>query len=169
MKTAAKIRKPLPVEEDMHLQRAIWTAERVGWITMAAVIALAILGAFSQGLLSSTETASAQGPMKVLHERILREGRAHDFIVTQSGLEPRAESGIAILDHDFGSLPIESIVPQPLSHEAGLDVTRFRFRADRDGGLKIVFRIRPATPGRGRLVFAADDEAPLIAKFFTLP
>lgn len=43
-----------PIKEDMAFQRATWRAQRIGWLILWLIVVLALLGLFSDGLLSTS-------------------------------------------------------------------------------------------------------------------
>lgn len=167
--TSLKNRKKSIVHEDMQLQRAIWTAERIAWGLMALFVLLALAGALSLGFLSKAETATDDGALHLSFERILRSGRSYDFVVTGSGLQPGGETALTVGGLDPAAQTVELITPEPSGHEAGRDATVLHFTAAQDGSLRVAIRIRPERPRTGELRFSLPGKSPLNARFFVLP
>ncbi len=100
-----------PIEEDMKLQRREWHAETIGWICLFSVLAAALLGVFSHGVLSSARAVS--GPLWVEYERFVRFEADHDLRINFSGSE------VLIGPSFFKSVSVTSIVPPPAEAQSG--------------------------------------------------
>lgn len=128
-----------PVAEDMAFQRLSWIIERTGWALMVALMIAAFAGAFSMGVLSSTEASDPSGALRVEYERFQRNGASNVMNVTAA---PLSGSGTVLhLDAEFlRSFTVESVTPEPVE-----------WRGD-EGGAALVF---PAPEGRSFTVHLA--------------
>lgn len=74
-----------PIRENMALQRRTWRFERVGWLALIMLVALALGGLFSKGPLSQVTRSSADGRLQVEYQRFSRNGAQESLIVTSHG------------------------------------------------------------------------------------
>ncbi|HWV24131.1 MAG TPA: hypothetical protein VNZ58_08070 [Thermomicrobiales bacterium] len=61
----------LELDQDLDVQRWSWRVERAGWVIIALVLILAMLGVFSTGPLSSATAGSVEG-VEIDYQRFLR-------------------------------------------------------------------------------------------------
>jgi hypothetical protein len=122
-----------PIKEDMAFQRATWRAERIGWTVLWLIVVLALLGLFSNGLLSTASVESPAGDLRVTYERFQRNGTLAEIkleAAPQSGQQLAIRIGTQILD----ASTIETITPRPQA-ERGIA-----------GGIEFVFAVEPGEP-----------------------
>jgi hypothetical protein len=138
----------LQVADHQAFQRREWTAQRIGWVGIAAFVAAAFLGVLGPGPLSSTTATSDDQLVEVEHQRF-RHLEADDMLTVV--LAPAAVTGDTVeveLAQDWvQSVDISGIAPEPqeqvatsygvrlvVSSEAGSEVTiQIAFRATRIG------------------------------------
>ncbi|MDQ0703767.1 hypothetical protein QF043_002559 [Pseudomonas sp. W3I7] len=125
-----------PVDEDMVLQRKVWCFERVGWYGLVALIGLTLAGVFSKGPLSSAESRSADGQLRVEYQRFLRNGSSDELIVHLQG-KPREPVEVEINGELLRGFEIEMLQPQPLKASAAGEGVRLWVLSD-DAGQAIV-------------------------------
>ena len=135
-------RSRLPIGEDMRFQERAWLAVRVGWVLLAAVILLALLGIFSGGIMSAAKAERDGTALSVDYERFQRRSTQTHFrlhVPKQTEDEIWLRFGRAFQD----TYEIEAVQPQPLrSHISSTGISLF-FDADDQDDLNIVVRVRP--------------------------
>lgn len=108
----------LELDQDMAYERRFWVFERVGWVAMAGVVALALLGVFGEGPVSQgTAGGSGQG-LIVEYERIARRNSPQTLRLGLTA-PPGPEGKVKVsLDRKFlESIQVESVSPEPESEE----------------------------------------------------
>ena len=138
-----------PFQESMQLQQRQWRIERVGWCVFALVLLLALVGAFSQGILSETTAETPDKSLAVTHQRFER----HET-VTQLTIEAQAagDQGLAleITGDLLDKLTIQTIWPEPVN-SASLDGgLRLQFNTDDQGAATVRLSLRPDRWGFSR-------------------
>lgn len=101
-----------PVQEDMDFQRKTWVVERAGWLGMLAIVALALLGLFSNGPLSSSTAADASGLLQVDYDRFNRNGASTRIRLRVDRADQR-EVRIRFDARFMESFTFETVSPQP--------------------------------------------------------
>lgn len=89
-----------PFQEYMHVQQRHWRLERAGWVVFLVIVLLALLGVFSQGVLSLTTARSADAALAVDYQRFERNSAASEITVRLRG-EPGQATGQALLGDDY--------------------------------------------------------------------
>jgi hypothetical protein len=107
----------LEVAEDLSYQEKEWTVERVGWILMAGLVLLALVGLFGDGPVSSAIRRSQEG-FQISYERFDRQMKSSQ-ISLQLPAEAVQEGQIKFwIDRQYlEGVQIEDISPEPESVE----------------------------------------------------
>jgi hypothetical protein len=157
-----------PVVEDIALQRRLWAMQRLGWLAMALVVALALAGLFSQGPLSRTTASGAGGRITVEAERFLRNAAATSITV---GLEPEAAETTLRIGGDFAdAFVVDAVQPQPSRATGTAEGLQLSFEAPADGARLVVrLAVRPDRLGIVESRFAAGDDSPAVIRHFIYP
>lgn len=71
----------LPIHEDMRFQTRSWMAERIGWGILILFVVLALLGVFSNGVLSSARAEREGVPLTIDYERFQRKTALTRFAI----------------------------------------------------------------------------------------
>ena len=141
----------MEIDTDVDFQRRVWTAQRVGWLIIAAVIVAALLGFFGTGPLSR---ASSQGSgLRVEYERFgrLQQPMRLRFLLPESKLDAEIALGRAYLE----TFRIEQITPEP--REVAVVGPWLLYRFAGPGPLAATFDVVPQDVGR--LAAAAEISA----------
>lgn len=150
-----------PVQEFLHIQQRHWRLERIGWVLFLLIVLLAVLGVFSQGVLSLTTARSADGALAVEYQRFERNSAASEITVRLQG-EPGEVIQLDITGNLLDRFAIESIQPEPLGSESLRDGLRLSFRTDGEGDAAVYLAVRAAALGSSNSRFAVTG-APSIA------
>ncbi len=102
-----------PVNEDMTLQRKVWRFERWGWYGLVVLMALTLAGLFSKGPLSTADVRSADGQLRVEHQRFLRNGSSDVLVIHLRG-KAREPLEVALSGELLRGFNVEMLQPQPL-------------------------------------------------------
>lgn len=138
----------LELNEDRAFQEKFWIAERVAWIAMVAVLALALLGLTGRGGPLATATVSTpQG--EVTYPRVTR-WEADDSLTFK--LAPGGAEATVDLSSTFGQLfEIVDIQPAPHESRSTANGQRLLFKlGDPSGTREVVIHVRAAKPSLGR-------------------
>lgn len=157
-----------PVAEDMDLQRKTWKFERCGWVALTGVIALAVLGCFANGPVSSTSAADASGRLRVVYERLQRAG-------VPTRLELRIASGaqdpvaVHLSEAFVRSFHIEAVHPEPASQHARKNGVEMVFHPARDGTPTVRLAVRPRGLWLSSSEVGLAGEGPVRLTHFVFP
>jgi hypothetical protein len=123
----------LEIDQDLRFQRRSWVVQRVGWVVMAALIALAAAGLLGSGPLSHQK---ADGPsLRVEYERFARYQTSQGLkIHVAPGVTPGPEARVWVGRDFLDGAKIETIVPPPARVESADDRLVYVFSLSRHGG-----------------------------------
>ncbi|OJW18836.1 MAG: hypothetical protein BGO49_17585 [Planctomycetales bacterium 71-10] len=143
--------RPLELDDDPGFQRRMWIWQRWAWGGIAGVLAFAAAGGFGDGPLSRAEARDREGRLRVVYERFGRLDAPNDVEVeARPGPDGRLQLrlGAKFLE-DF-----DVELPEPHRPEATVDAGGItldvRAAPDADAA-SLALRIRPRSPGRGRI------------------
>lgn len=162
----------LQIEEDMDFQRKEWRAERVGWVLMAAIILLALLGFFGgYGPLTQATAGEANSTLWLDYERFNRF-RAPSNLTVYVNTEVNESGEIQFwIDREYLSkFQVESISPQPDRVEIEQDRLTYTFiAAQADLPIQVEFELTTDSIGLfgGRAGWM--DEATVEMQHFVYP
>jgi hypothetical protein len=153
-----------PVREDMRFQQRMWLIERLGWLVLAAIVLLALLGLFGTGVLSKQSIGA--GSLTVEYDRFERATRLSQFPF-HFAPSPNGERRLRLNNAFQRNYEISSIQPPPARSSAdGLDLT---FTAPAGIATDVVIWAHPRAYGTIQIEARADDEAPLTLSVFVYP
>ena len=157
-----------PVQEYMRVQQRHWRLERVGWVVFLLIVLLAVLGVFSQGVLSLTTARSADAALTVDYQRFERNSAASEINVRLQG-EPGEVMQLELTGDLLDKFAIDSIQPEPLSSESFRGGLRLSFRTDQAGDASVYLAVRAAAIGSSLSQFAIAGAAPIAVDQFIYP
>jgi hypothetical protein len=98
--------------ETLRSLRQEWKAERIGWLLMALLILVALLGGFGQGPLAHASRAA--GPLQLHYDRLVRRGVSTRFQLTVLP-EPNRPAGLTIwiAESFLEAAPLQEVSPEP--------------------------------------------------------
>jgi hypothetical protein len=153
-----------PVREHMRFQRRMWVIERVGWLVLALIVVLALLGLFGSGVLSKSRVSA--GSLTIDYARFERATRATRFTFHFTA-SPNNERRLRLNRPFLRDYEIRSIQPPPARGGAdGIDLT---FSLSAGAGADVVIWARPHSYGAMQLEARANDEPPLKFSVFVYP
>jgi hypothetical protein len=161
----------LEINQDLRFQRRAWVFERVGWVAMAVVIAMAVAGVFGHGISSKESTSSRDGNLKVEFSRVTRHQSPDTIRLTLApGAVQGDEARIAFSSRSVDGMDIETVYPEPESVETGADETVFVFILTDEGTLtEIVFNVLFDDVGRRKASVTLEGYQPAEFSQFVLP
>jgi hypothetical protein len=141
--------------------RAEWTAQRVAWAVLAALLLAALLGVFGGGPLARAEARGADG-LAVRYERFSRARCPETLTVllpADAGGGRTLRISAALLD----GVRLLDVSPPPARVRWNGEERVFVFDAEpgADGPLRIAFRLEPTRAGRLVGWMAAGAGAPV--------
>jgi hypothetical protein len=141
-------RDRLQIDDALVFQRREWRFQRAGALALGAFVVLAALGAFGDGLLSSTMAGSPDGRLRIDYDRFLRAGALTKLVIHAAPNGDR-DGGVAIeLDRAyFDALRTERITPSPARISIGPSIVTLQFAAGGGDGLTVVIDAEPRHAG----------------------
>jgi hypothetical protein len=133
----------LELDEHSRFQNAEWAVQRAGWVLLLAVVVAALTGLFGTGPLSSTVADSADGRLRVEHEKYLRyrAPSMFEFTVQTAGSDELRISFDRPLSR---AMEIQRVMPEPQQEELTDEEHVFVFRNAGGGGpARIRFHFEP--------------------------
>lgn len=156
-----------PIMEDMALQRVTWRVQRAGWAVLAMAALAALLGAFSEGPLSSTTATGADGRLDVHYDRFARHdaGMRMEVVLREDAARQAAIRLSPSLTRGFS---IETIHPAPAEESGGPDGHTYVFKPGGDT-LRIQIDMRPRQRWLLRGEIATAEGPPAAMTMFVYP
>ncbi|HEX5545172.1 MAG TPA: hypothetical protein VFX10_06700 [Nitrospira sp.] len=135
----------LEINQNLDVQRATWTFQRIGWTGMAVIVLAALAGVFGNGPLAHTEVTADPHTVRLFYDRF---GRYEGELVLQLWLGPETTTTNRVtveIDRTYwASHAVEQISPEPLTSSIGDDGFRYTFETNTPSTpAVIVFRLRP--------------------------
>ena len=130
-----------PVNEDMALQRKVWRFERWGWYGLVVLMALTLAGLFSKGPLSTADVRSADGQLRVEHQRFLRNGSSDVLVIHLRG-KAREPLEVALSGELLRGFNVEMLQPQPLKASTAGEGVKLWLLTDDDGQAVLYLTLR---------------------------
>ena len=150
----------LEIGEDLDFQRKEWRFERAGWIAMALLLVLALLGLFGSGPLSAGRAQA--GPLAVEYPRFTRYQSQSELRITVDGAQTGGESARVLVSRAYlESFQIEAIIPEPESTQLTQDNVIYEFQTAEAGQpLTITFHLQSEGLGsiEGQVGLEGDAE-----------
>jgi len=160
----------IQLNEDMALLRREWRAQRIGWIGMAVVLALALVGVFGHGPISDAETGRRDS-FAVEYERIIRHG-AHTELAFHVAPVLQADSAFRIYlpQAYLSQFTVEDVIPEPAASGTAGALVFYEFERPnaRQAG-RVVFVLLPVRLGRHNVTVALPGASALRFSQFVLP
>ena len=148
---------PTRDREDLSYHRRNWAVQRAGWLLMALVLLLGLLGVLGDGPLARTERTA--GAFSIRYDRVVRLSAPTTWeLRLPAGGEGRVGltlegSLLAVIEIDGWSPPPDRVTATSqgqrlafLTHDTGTATIRFRFTPKRLG------RIRTAVIGGANII-----------------
>lgn len=162
---ATRVEKPLPIHEELGLQRWIWRCERLGWVLLGLFVALALAGLFaSGGPWAKATRVSEDGQLRVEYERFQRRG-------APATLTLELAPGVNRVGLDEGLVAdwtVEALYPQPLRMTSSDGVLWLEL-AGGAGPNRVHLALRPDGLGRVAWRILRPGQPPLEFSAFVYP
>ncbi len=135
----------LEITQDERFQEREWKVQRIGWVLMALVVVLALLGVFGTGPLSAVEQETSDGSLAVDYQRFIRNlGNTTLTIEADASLAENGQMVLWISSDWIEAMELERISPMPDQvREAGDRHVMVFLVEDRAGTLTVSFTARP--------------------------
>jgi hypothetical protein len=162
----------LEILEDMQFQERDWTRERVGWIAIAVILLVAVLGGFGHGLLGYRSVADGEGKLNVTYEQVARRGGVTNLDVTiTAGAIVGDRVQLHLPDGYLDHIDIEAITPEPAESLPDGEGIVFEFQLDDQtpGDVTIRFDLRPDQVGTAEATVELVDHTSVRFEQLLLP
>ena len=157
----------LELDQDLDFQRRQWRLERAGWVLIALVVALAALGLFGTGPISSATAGGGEEGLTVEYQRFVRRQGQLELVI---GIDARHASNgqVALrIDGDYlASVRIQEVSPEPVEVRAdGADRVYVFAIAEGASSVEVTIGGAPQEIGRLRGEVGAGDSAVSFSQF----
>lgn len=153
----------------MGFQRAMWTGQKVGWIVLALLLLLALLGLFSVGPFSSATAVSAGGDLTVDYQRLERSGASSSLRLSVADGPADGEIRVRIGSEFVKAFTIEGITPDPLQTSTGRDGIDLVYPVPSAYPAIIYLSLRPRQTGLVKSSIALNDAESVRLSQFVYP
>ena len=154
--------------DDLKFQSRTWMAERIAWGILAIVVAAALLGVFSNGILSSAHVADREGAVVIDYQHFAHKTAMSHFTVHVA--RAPGETVSVRLSRDFARFyDVESLYPQPLRSRGGAAGLELDFAPAAAGDLVIDLAARPKTFGLAAIAVDVGDASRLVFRQLVYP
>jgi hypothetical protein len=159
------------LDDDLPFQRKQWQLERIAWLAMSVLVAYSLAGGLGGGgPLSTTESVSKDGTVRVHYEKFARQLTPNSVEITASPTPAGGDVQIHLSGGFMGSMTVRSVVPAPRSSRAADNGYLFAF--ERLPGVveaKIELQVEPQKIGTAQGWLAVNNGERLAIKQFVLP
>lgn len=139
----ASKKRSLQIDEDLPFERRQWRVQRVGWVLMALVLLLALLGLFGGGPLSHARRVD--GGLGLEYERFVHASAPTTLRIT---LTPQdAVAGVSLDQRYLKAMSVDQVHPQPNRVEVRADGRTFYFDAPDSQPVSVEIDLRPPDAG----------------------
>jgi hypothetical protein len=144
----------LEIDEDLSFQRREWRVQRGGWVVMAVLILLALLGLTGRGPISQATAGDRDDPFWIEYARIARfEAPAEIRFHARPDAIANGQLEVWVATGFLDRVQIEAISPEPeaVTAAAGRLIYTFAVSDENvDEPLAVTFRFQYETIGRQR-------------------
>lgn len=164
-----KVSRVTPVVEHMTMLRVSWHFEKVGYFIMFFLVFLAMLGVFSNGVLSDKEVRSRDGLLSISYERFVRNGTQTEWKVKIKDNSDHPMT-LAVSDSLESFYVIENIQPQSVqvSHQ-GQHLLFTIPDGEKQQWHTFTFILRPKTWGEFNATLSELGSGPVVIKQWIYP
>lgn len=157
-----------PVQEDMRWQIKEWQLEKWGSRVLILLVLLALLGAFSDGLLSQGSAHNKAGTLSVEYQRMMRAMTDETFTFRIKSLT--GEPTVLTLGRDFmDNFEIETLQPQPLVTHASLHEMVLTWPASPNREQALWLTVQPQSAGHFISTITLKGAEPVTLSQWVLP
>lgn len=138
----------LEIHQDLEFQRRIWAVQRIGWVLMAAVIILALLGFIGPGMFNQSSAGSREARISIdEYERFLRFMKPTTLRVRLNSPSGR-EARVWVDRKYLQNVQVQQVTPEPERVKAGTDRMVYVFDvADPGQPTAVTFNLQPQKIG----------------------
>lgn len=145
--------------------------QRIAWAVMAALVLLALAGAFGGGWLAQAQVAAADGSLTLDYDRVLRADAPTQLRLTLSRSASAGEIAELTLPSGYlEQIQVDAIVPPPLRARSGPDGITYAFGIASDGApVAVVLSVTPRRAGLVHPSVALAGGPPVAFRQLILP
>ncbi|MBD0289576.1 MAG: hypothetical protein ICV79_29775 [Flavisolibacter sp.] len=140
--TVEEVKTDLEIDEDLDLHEKGWKLQRFGWFFIFALVILAALGVFGDGIASKT-TLTANGA-KIKYDKYYRH-EARMELKVDAHTTDSSQMVISFPNEYLKKFRVESILPEPKENKLNGDQVSYYFLGS--AGMSIVFYLVPQEIG----------------------
>lgn len=157
-----------PVQENMTAQRKEWRFQAAGNYVLFTIVILALLGLFSDGIISETAQTSANGKLTVEYQRLIRAQSDERYILRVQG-EPDRPVRITLGGDFMERFQIQTLFPEPLiTHTSAREMT-LTFAATPDGRHAVWIGAQPESAGYFTSMITVDGQPGMTLRQWSWP
>lgn len=149
----------LEIGQDLEFQRREWRLQRAGWVVMALIVLVALLGLFGGGPIGRAQAGA--GPLTVDYSRFDRRRSPSELRLAIAGdATGSGEVSVWLATDYLDALDVQTILPEPDTFQAGAERTVLVFEAAEAGqpiAVSIEYEPEPVGLLDGRIGLVGGD------------
>ncbi|ELY5929901.1 hypothetical protein ACI5DH_001269 [Cronobacter turicensis] len=154
------VSRDAPVREHMYAQRIEWRIQQGGNWLLFAIVAIALLGGFSDGWLSETSATNQEKSLTVEYQRFLRAESDEPFALRIQG--PKNQPVTLAFGGDFADrFVLQTLQPQPVVTHTGQHTLTLTFAPTPDGAHAVWIVTQPQSAGRLTSTVTLEGASPV--------
>ena len=158
----------LELSEDFTFEQREWKVQRLGWLIMALTVALALLGLFGLGPLSSRTLISSDGVLRLEYDRFARH-HSSSTLRLQFAPTGQTKARLWISRQFMENMKLESIVPAPERVEMRDGGQLYTFAVPRGESTTAIFYLQTEKMGANPLQLRLNEGSMLQAPYWVYP
>jgi len=148
-----------PIDEDLDFQQKMWRIQRAGWVVLALLMLVTVLGLFGGGPLSSAQALDSSGLLQVDYDRFVRMQSPQTLQVSLDEAAVHDQQASVWVSQAFlDRVRVERIQPQPerVTAQDGGQIYQFSVR----GPLQVTYDLQAKGPGVYRVELGLPGAEP---------
>ena len=160
----------IQLNEDMEFLQREWRAQRIGWIGMVVILALALIGLFGRGPVSEAEIGN-RNSIDVEYDRIIRHGARTELeFHVAPALQSDATFRIYLSQEYLSQFTVGDIVPEPAASGTAGSLVFYEFeRPNSRQAAHVLFSLTPNGVWRHSATVGVPGASALRFSQFVLP
>ncbi|MGQ0815806.1 MAG: hypothetical protein ACT4O1_15330 [Gemmatimonadota bacterium] len=130
------------INEDLAFLRKDWRVQRIGWVVVALIILLGLVGVFGRGPAAHKQIGDPR-TLAASFDGVVRHGALTEVTVTVGDFQPDSVFRLFLSGEYLRSFEIVDIIPEPSAAGLSGHFVFYEFRRTTRGPVNVVFHINP--------------------------